>query len=324
MVKALCLFSGGLDSILAVEVLRRQGISVTGISFVTPFFNAEKAKKSASAIHLDLIVQDIGDVHLEMVKNPHYGYGKNLNPCIDCHAMMFRLAGERMQQEGFDFLCSGEVLGQRPMSQNRSALNAVANYSGFAEVILRPLSAQVLPETAMESNGLVDREQLLNLQGRTRKRHDEIARAWELTDLPSAGGGCLLTESSFSNRLRDLLAHHPQADTVDVELLKVGRQFRLSDTAKVTIGRNKSSNDAIIALARKADIRLHCENFPGPVALVTGSPDDKDLLLAGAIAASYGKGQKEARVSVLITTDSKCSAIRVSPLSREETQKILL
>ncbi|MBE0597606.1 MAG: thiamine biosynthesis protein, partial [Desulfuromonadales bacterium] len=157
MSKALGLLSGGLDSSLAALALKRQGIEVTCISFVTPFFGAAKAQRSARQMEVPLLVREIGDLHLEMVKNPTYGYGRNMNPCIDCHAMMFRLAGEIMEREGFDFLFSGEVLGQRPMSQNPSALKAVANFSGYPERILRPLSARLLPTTPMEKQGLVDR-----------------------------------------------------------------------------------------------------------------------------------------------------------------------
>ena len=158
MSKALGLLSGGLDSSLAALCLKRQGIEVTAVAFVTPFFGAGKARRAAEKIGIPLLVRDIGEVHLEMVKRPHYGYGKNLNPCIDCHAMMFRLAGETMVEQGFDMLFSGEVLGQRPMSQNLSALRAVAKHSGHPDRILRPLSARLLPVTPMETDGLVDRE----------------------------------------------------------------------------------------------------------------------------------------------------------------------
>ncbi|WP_291317523.1 thiamine biosynthesis protein [Desulfuromonas sp.] len=242
MSKALGLLSGGLDSSLAAMTLLRQGVEVTGIAFVTPFFGSAKAEQAARQIGIPLIVQDIGEVHLEMVKNPRYGYGKNMNPCIDCHAMMFRLAGEVMAGKGFDFLFSGEVLGQRPMSQNLNALRSVANYSGHPDRILRPLSARLLAITAMEEEGLVDRERLLDIQGRSRKPQEKLAREWGLTDYPSSGGGCLLTEKSISNRLRDLFDHRPEATVTDVELLKLGRQFRLSETAKLTLGRNQADN----------------------------------------------------------------------------------
>ena len=239
MSKALGLLSGGLDSSLAALTLKRQGIEVTCISFVTPFFGSAKAESAAKRMEIPLIVRDIGEVHLEMVKNPRYGYGKNMNPCIDCHAMMFRLAGEISEEQGFDFLFSGEVLGQRPMSQNPSALRAVANYSGRPERILRPLSAKLLPPTPMETRGLVDRERLLDIQGRSRKRQEMLAREWGLNDYPSSGGGCLLTEKDFAERLRDLFRHQPDCSVRDVRLLRVGRQFRLTEHSRLVLGRNR-------------------------------------------------------------------------------------
>jgi tRNA U34 2-thiouridine synthase MnmA/TrmU len=261
MSKALGLLSGGLDSSLAALALKRQGVEVTCIAFVTPFFGAARAEKAARKMEIPLIVKPIGEIHLEMVKNPRYGYGKNMNPCIDCHAMMFRIAGEVMAEQGFDFLFSGEVLGQRPMSQNLSALQAVAKHSGMTGRILRPLCARLLPETPMEKEGLVDRGRLLDIQGRTRRRQAEFAAAWGLTDYPPSGGGCLLTEKSFSGRLRDLFTHQPEATVTDVELLKLGRQFRLSPNARLTLGRDQASNEKIKAIARPTDILLRAESF---------------------------------------------------------------
>jgi len=305
MSKALGLLSGGLDSSLAALTLKRQEVDVTCIAFVTPFFGSSKAEKAARQMGIPLIVQPIGEVHLEMVKNPQYGYGKNMNPCIDCHAMMFRIAGEIMAERGFDFLFSGEVLGQRPMSQNLSALQAVAKHSAMAGRILRPLSARLLPETPMEKEGLVDRSRLLDIQGRSRRRQAEYAEAWGLTDYPPSGGGCLLTEKSFSGRLRDLFEHRPGATVTDVELLKLGRQFRLSPRAKLTLGRDQSDNRAIEALARNEDVLLHIAEFSGPLGLVSGYPDSDDLASAAALVASYGKGRNEAEVGVLVRQGKK-------------------
>jgi len=320
MSKALGLLSGGLDSSLAALALKRQGVEVTCIAFVTPFFGAAKAEKAARQMDIPLIVKPIGEVHLEMVKNPVYGYGKNMNPCIDCHAMMFRIAGEIMAEQGFDFLFSGEVLGQRPMSQNLSALQAVAKHSGMTGRILRPLSARLLPITPMEENGLVDRARLLDIQGRSRRRQAELAEAWGLTDYPASGGGCLLTESSFSGRLRDLFTHQPDATVTDVELLKTGRQFRLSPRAKLTLGRNQSDNRAIEALARDEDYLLHIADFTGPLGLVSGQPAQVDLEEAAAIVASYGKGREEAEVTVLVRRGEEQNRLVIRPGSRDRGQ----
>jgi tRNA U34 2-thiouridine synthase MnmA/TrmU len=324
MSKALGLLSGGLDSSLAALTLKRQGVEVTGIAFATPFFGAGRARQAAEQMEIPLIVEDISEVHLEMIKNPRYGYGKNMNPCIDCHAMMFRLAGERMAKEGFDFLFSGEVLGQRPMSQNAIALKTVAKHSGFPEQILRPLSARLLPITKMEEAGLVDREQLLDIQGRSRKRQEALAKEWGLVEYPSSGGGCLLTEKSFSNRLRDLLEKNPEATPIDAELLKAGRQFRLSDQTKLILGRKQSDNETIKELRRPDDISLRAMNFSGPLGLVTGEAEEKELAIAAALVAGYGKGRDEAEVEVLLQTEDKSWKVTVAPFSQDQAREYLI
>lgn len=324
MSKALGLISGGLDSSLAAMTLMRQGIEVTGIAFITPFFNAEKAKKAAAVIGHPLIIENIGDIHLNMVKAPRYGYGRNMNPCIDCHALMFQLAGERMVKDNFDFLFSGEVLGQRPMSQNANALRSVAILSGFPDRVLRPLSAKLLPVTPMEEAGLVVREQLLDIQGRSRKPQQALAREWGLLDYPGSGGGCLLTEEGFSNQLRDLLKYNPGATIADVELLKVGRQFRLSATAKLILGRHQSDNEALQKQSKPEQIKLRCQNFTGPLGLLCGDAGQQELDTAAAIVASYGKGKDEAEVAVLCSAPGKEIVRRVKPMPREISQQLLL
>ncbi|MEZ4601418.1 MAG: thiamine biosynthesis protein [Syntrophotaleaceae bacterium] len=324
MSKALGLLSGGLDSILAAMVLKKQGVDVTGIVYVTPFFGAERARKASRQIDIPLIVRDISEIHLEMLKNPRYGYGRNLNPCIDCHAMMFRIAGELVRQGDFDFLFSGEVLGQRPMSQNLNALQAVAKHSGCGDFILRPLSARLLPVTAMEEKGLVDREQLLNIQGRTRRRQEELARQWGLADVPSSGGGCLLTEKSFTARLQDLLNHHPDCTPKDVELLKLGRQYRLSSRAKLTLGRNRETNEAIKNLADDNHLLLRAELYSGPLGLISGHPDKDDLRQAAAIVAAYGKGKDCPTVRVLLVGKEAPEVFEVAPMDREKIEELIV
>ena len=324
MSKALGLLSGGLDSSLAAMCLKRQGVDVTAIAFVTPFFGAGKARRAAEKIGIPLLVRDIGVAHLEMVKRPHYGYGKNLNPCIDCHAMMFRIAGEIMTEQGFDFLFSGEVLGQRPMSQNLSALGAVAKHSGHADRILRPLSARLLPETPMESEGRVDREQLLDIQGRTRRRQEILAKEWGLSDYPASGGGCLLTEKHFSDRLRDLITHEPDCTIRDVELLKTGRQFRLSPQARLAVGRNQQDNEALRELAGSADLLLHCIGFGGPLGVLSGTPGAIDLETAAALVAGYGKGSGEVAVEMLVSGPDGERIVRVAPCPLDKSRAWLL
>ncbi|MFO7767028.1 MAG: hypothetical protein R6V33_11405 [Pelovirga sp.] len=324
MTKALGLMSGGLDSTLAAMTLMRQGIEVTGISFVTPFFHAEKARKAAVAIGHPLMIEDISQIHLDMLKQPKYGYGRNMNPCIDCHALMFQLAGKRMHEGGFDFLFSGEVLGQRPMSQNGNALKAVAKHSGFPDLILRPLSARLLPATAMEKTGLVDRDQLLDIQGRSRKRQQALAQEWGLKELPAIAGGCLLTESGFSNQLRDLLTHHPEAGVQDIQLLKIGRQFRLTADVKLVVGRNREDNQALETFRTPDKLLLRCKNFSGPLGLLCGRIDEASVRQAAAIVASYGQGKMEAQLEVLCMSPDTTTSLTVAPLPREESIGMLL
>lgn len=324
MVRALGIFSGGLDSILAALLLRKQGVEVHCICFVTPFFDAEKAIEAAKLHNLPLQVMDIGAPHLEMLKNPRYGYGRNMNPCIDCHAQMFEFAGKVMEEQGFDFLFSGEVLGQRPKSQIHTALMLVNKASGWATKILRPLSAKLLPITAMEEEGLVDRDQLMDIQGRSRKPQEQLAHDLGLTEYPSSGGGCMLTENSFSGRLRDLFDHQPQCSVTDVELLKYGRPFRLSPQAKLTLGRNKSNNDSLKRVAGDVGFLLRSCNFSGPLGVVSGTPSEDDLNRAAAIVASFGKGAQEECVEVLVIENGQESIRTVAPMDRELARAIQL
>jgi tRNA-specific 2-thiouridylase len=323
-IKALGLLSGGLDSSLAALCLKRQGLEVTAIAFVTPFFGSSKAEHAARQMEVPLIVEDISKVHLDMLKSPRYGYGKNMNPCIDCHAMMFRLAGGIMAERGFDFLFSGEVLGQRPMSQNAQALSTVANYSGHPERILRPLSARLLPITVMEEQGLVNRDQLLDIQGRSRKPQEALAREWGLADFPSSGGGCLLTEIHFSDRLRDLFDHQPGCTVEDVELLKIGRQFRLSEQAKLTLGRHQQDNESIRGAAGGTYIMLSAPGLSGPLGLISGQPAEVDLKIAGSILAAYGKGKDLETVEILAETADGENRFTVSPMSRDKATDMII
>jgi tRNA-specific 2-thiouridylase len=321
MAKALGLFSGGLDSMLAATVLKRAGVEVEGITFVTPFFDAERAKISATHIDLPLTVMEIGPEHLEtVVKTPRYGYGSNMNPCIDCHGYMFRKAGELMDERGFDFLFSGEVLGQRPMSQNKQALGLVAKLSGRPECILRPLSALVLPETPMEEGGLVERQKLAGLTGRSRKPQMELAKELGISDYPAPAGGCLLTEPGFSRRLKDLLDNSPLAGVEMVDLLKHGRHLRLSPKAKLIVGRNQKENLILESLAPKEAVRMIAQGIPGPLGLYIGPADGPELELAAEIVAGYGKAP--AGQPVQIKTGSEI--ISVVPLHRRQAHGMLL
>lgn len=320
--RGLGLISGGLDSILAVLVLRRAGVEVAGVSFSTPFFSAENARRAAKAHDLPLTVLDVGEEHLQtVVKNPRYGYGANMNPCVDCHAYMLKKAGRLMAEGGFDFLFTGEVLGQRPMSQNKQALVTVAKASGLPDKVLRPLSAKLLLPTPMEESGLVDREMLLGLSGRGRKPQMALAVEFGVEDYPSPAGGCLLTEPGFSRRLSDLLEHRPEAGLAEMEILKYGRHLRLSPGAKLVVGRNQRENQILEALVPPCAIKLIAQGHPGPLGLFFGPPSGEDMELAAAVVAGYGKAPAEKPVQVAANGSP---AVTVTPLPRRRAHAMLL
>lgn len=298
--KALLVFSGGLDSMLAAQVIRAQGIDVLGLFFETPFFSSEKAKHSASEIHLPLKVIDLTEPHLQVVLRPKYGYGGNMNPCIDCHALMLRKAGELLEKEAASFIVSGEVLGQRPMSQNFKALSIVAKESGFNGLVLRPLCAKHLPITTPEEKGWVKREALLGFSGRSRKPQMELAGKLNIRRYPSPAGGCLLTDPILSRRLKDLFSCRPEFTLREIELLKTGRHFRLGPSAKAVVGRNKKENDIIGSLVCERDLVLRAENIPGPTVLVTGEASQQEEELALSITATYSDAEEGQVVPITV------------------------
>jgi len=302
--KVLALFSGGLDSILAVKLLEEQGIDIGGICFESPFFSSERAHESARSIGLALTVVDITEPLLEIVVSPRHGYGKGLNPCIDCHILMFRVAGEMLKGEGARFMVSGEVVGQRPMSQNLRSMSIISHESGFDGLILRPLSAKRLEETLAEMEGWVDRKRLLGLSGRSRKPQMALAERYGVAQYPSPAGGCLLTDVIFSRRLKDLITKDPAFSRRDIELLKQGRHFRINEGTKIVVGRNERENEAILSLARQKDALLTAESFPGPTVLVIGDPTPEDLEVVAAITVSYSDAPLGQPITVKVRRDS--------------------
>lgn len=294
--KALVLFSGGLDSVLAAELLRRCGVGVVAITFTSPFFGSDKANKAAAERGLDLEVADITARFLETLKNPRYGYGKNLNPCIDCHALMVREALERLEAKGADFIATGEVLGERPKSQNRQALELVAKASGAGGLLLRPLSARLLPETVPEREGWIDRSCLLDISGRSRRRQMDLAAEWGIGAYESPAGGCLLTDASFSARLGELMRRVPSFEGGDADAIRTGRIFWAGSTL-IVLGRNHAENLRILDIALPTDVLLRERGVPGPTALLRAyprgaSPNRKDVKEAARLLGVYGKGKK--------------------------------
>jgi len=271
-IKALVVFSGGLDSMLAVKILQEQNIEVTALCFESNFYNADKAKETAKQLDIDLKIIDISEKILELTKNPPNGFGKNMNPCIDCHGMMFRIAGEKMRKDNFDILATGEVLGQRPFSQNKDALKRVQVLAGID--VLRSLSAKLLDETKYEKEGLVDRESLGDVQGRTRESQMQMVKKYGIQDFPSPAGGCLLTAPEIGTRLLSMFDNWPECNIDDVELLKNGRVLwqKTENPKKIlaVVGRNKNDNEALEKLAQKGDIVLQLKEMNSPSTLIRG------------------------------------------------------
>jgi len=274
MVKALVLLSGGLDSMLAARVLLDQGVEVTGLSFKSNFFNTLKAKKAAEQLDIELIEVDFSDEHLAMTKNPAHGYGKNMNPCIDCHALMLKKAKEIMEKDGYDFVATGEVLGQRPMSQHRDALDIVEKISGLKGKLIRPLCAKLLNESESEKQGKLIRGRLLDISGRSRARQLELVKKYNIKEYASPGGGCLLTDPEFSEKLLKMLEYWPDCSSNDIALLKSGRVIWLKDendkNVLLVIGRDEKCNEQLEKAAAAGDILIQPVQENGPTSLLRG------------------------------------------------------
>ncbi len=333
MVQAYGIFSGGLDSLLSVRILQDQGLNPTLLTFTSPFFALEQARAGARALGLPLREVDIYEELLALIKDPPHGLGRNLNPCIDCHALMFRRAGELLEAEdGPGFLFSGEVLGQRPMSQNPKALKTVARESGRWGLVLRPLSARLMPVTEAEENGWVDRDRLLALNGRGRRPQMDLAEKYGLP-VPPPAGGCLLTDTGYCRRFKWLL-EQPQGTESQTwpparlaELIKRGRLFSSESGGWLIVGRNQSDNQHLAALTRAGDLTFHLEGGPGPTVLLPspdGPPSPELIELGRRLAAAYGdRGQTEEAV-VRTETHGAGSEVSRVPISRPADWEHLL
>lgn len=326
MARALVLISGGLDSILAARLLKEQGIEVIGICFVSPFFGDEKAVKMAEQVDIDLKIVDFSEEHFKMLKNPKHGYGKNMNPCIDCHTMMINYTGKLLKELNADFIATGEVLNQRPMSQTKHSLDIVKRESGYEELILRPLCAKNLPPTRMELEGIVDREKLLDISGRSRKRQMELAKLWNINDYPSPAGGCKLTEPGFSARLKDLMNNNSDCSIDDVRILNYGRHFRIRDGIKIISTRDQEEGKAINALIKKNEYVFEPLDFSGSTIILQGEPLIDDIIMAASICARYSKARDEekAKIKYRRFSDEKYNIIEVEPGKDNQIDRYLI
>ena len=297
--KGLSLMSGGLDSQLAIRVLQRADAEVEAVCFSTPFFDISAAKTAAAALGVELHIIDFTDDEISLIENPPHGFGGAMNPCIDCHALMIRRAGELMTRLGYDFVATGEVQGQRPMSQNKQSLGIVEKCSGLKGRLVRPLSAKLLEPTIPEQEGKLDREKLLDISGRGRERQIALAAEFGIVDYPSPAGGCKLTEEGFCRKLKDLKNHEGLANRKLVELLPVGRRFRLPDGSSVILGRDKVENERLRSLCPVATgmspplygaVLVEQTGVPGPTALVPEVKSESDLEMARQIVRAWSRG----------------------------------
>ncbi|MEK7304463.1 MAG: tRNA (5-methylaminomethyl-2-thiouridylate)-methyltransferase [Pseudomonadota bacterium] len=335
--KAVALISGGLDSMLAARLMRDQGIHVEGINFFTGFCveghthairssKQDKPKRnnalwSAEQVGIKLHIVDVIDEYKDVVINPKHGYGAHLNPCLDCKGFMVRKAREWMERNGFDFIVTGEVIGQRPMSQRRDTMPVVARESGAFDRLLRPLCAKLLPETLPEREGWVDREKLLDFSGRNRKPQIALAASFGFTEYAQpAGGCCFLTDANYTVRLNDLWTNRrtKNYELDDILLLKIGRHLRPRPNFKLIVGREEGENNFLNGY-RRDFTHLFATSHAGPLALVDGIANDADLDFAARLLARFGQGRGADKVTVEIhALGAAARTLDVVPLHSDE------
>ena len=325
--RAFSLLSGGLDSLLATRLIMEQGIEVVGLHFITPFFGYHRKGQEAryqerwrNLYGIEARIVDVSKEYFQVLRNPPHGYGKNFNPCIDCKVFLFSKARGMMEEEKADFLISGEVLGQRPMSQRRDTMRIVERDSGADGLLLRPLCAQSLKPTRAETEGLVDRTKLLGITGRGRKPQMELAERMGIRHYPTPAGGCLLTDPEMAGRIRKFFTQSPQVSVDEILLLQVGRHFQISEDQHLAVGRRDEENLRLMELFRGGDTLLRVHGIPGPLGLFRGREDEKGLEAAASIVARYSKAKNQERVEVHYgkTEETMAGRFFVSPAKDDQ------
>ncbi len=333
-VKAIVMFSGGLDSTLAAKLMLEQGIELVAIHLTSPFCTCDRGGSGCKAtsvmmaeqLGIRMVTLPKGKDYYRLIRNPKFGYGSAMNPCLDCRIYGLKKAKELMEKENARFIVTGEVLGQRPMSQRRDAIRLIEREAGLEGLILRPLSAHHFPPTVPEREGWVDREKLLSISGRSRKVQMELAEKFDIKNYPCPAGGCLLTDKGFARRLKDLFDHKDDPDTVDFNLLKVGRHVRLPTGEKLIVPRNEIENKRLELLGRGKMVLVFPAGFPGPVIGVDDVNSRLPLKEVGLSFRRYSK-KKEGDIPVKVSrpgNDAEEVVITVEHGSEDEIERYLI
>jgi tRNA-specific 2-thiouridylase len=323
-VKALGLLSGGLDSILATEMIQKQGIEVVAFNVKSPFCLCKKggcaAVDASKQLNVPLKVIAAKEEYLRMLRNPKHGYGRNMNPCIDCRIFLFKKAKKYAKEIGANFIFTGEVLDERPMSQHYPAMKLIEKEAGLEGKILRPLSARLLPETEVEKKGLVDRAKLLDIQGRSRKPQFKLAEEYGIKDYPCPAGGCLLTYEEYAKKIRDLFTHKKRASMSDIALLRIGRHFRFGKN-KIIVGRNEEENKLLTVRKTKSEYFFELSDFVGPVTILQGPKTKAAVETAAKLTASYSDA-KTGEVAVKFGRETLDKSIMVALPQKADVDKL--
>jgi len=317
------LLSGGLDSILAIELIQNQGIDVVVINFTSPFWNSDKnmnwIKEITKKLKVNLINVELKENYLKIIRKPKYGYGKNMNPCIDCKILMLKKAKKIAKKMGVSFIFTGEVLGERPKSQNKKALEIIEKEAGLKGKILRPLSAKLLPETEAEKNGWVNREKLLDIIGRKREKQMKLAKKLGLEKYPNPSGGCLLTYKEFANKVKDLFKHKKKVSIKDINLLKLGRHFRFGKN-KIIVGRNENENKQLLKMKLPEDYFFEVVGYGSPISILQGPKTKEAIKKTASITTRYSDAKDKVKVKYYKKKIEKSLVVR--PLSSKEIEKL--
>ncbi|MCK5451541.1 MAG: tRNA 4-thiouridine(8) synthase ThiI [Candidatus Omnitrophica bacterium] len=326
--KAIALISGGLDSLLAAKVIEAQGVEIQGVVFVTQFASRDtegfiqRVKESSRDADIDIKVEDMSEEFLEVLARPEHGYGSQVNPCIDCKILMLRKAKKMMEKENADFVITGEVLGERPMSQRKEALQIIKKRSHLEGYLLRPLSAKLMEITVPEEKGLIDREKLYSISGRSRQPQFKLAKEYGLKRFFAPGGGCLLTDPRFAGRLKDLM-ERKEVTAENIAFLKYGRHFRLKDGTKVIVGRDEKENDVLCSLKKNNDIILRLPEKNGPDVILKGINSDENIKKAAEMVISHSSSKNsELEIVEYWRDETEKKEISVSSMAREEIEKM--